>query len=344
MKSRSKELLERAVAAMVAAIEVYNKPDFLYREETFTVLAVNGWELLFKAKWLANNKNQARSLYVYEATTKKDGSRGISKRIKHTRSGNPFTHSIDYLAKKLVESKHLEMTAWQNIEALLEIRDNAVHFYNHGNIFSVRLQEIGAASLRNFVTLVSEWFGDDLSEYNFYLMPLAFLSPPRNARALVLNKEEENFLRFIEILEKDETKNNGRFSVTINVEVKYTRSKTTDALNFRITSDPNAPEMRLTEQQILDKYPLNYKQLTETCHKRYKDFAVDKKYHELRKRLRDDSRYGMIRQFYPGNPKSAKTCYFSHAIFDIFDKNYVKSQPVAIADRSHVGRSGSAFR
>ncbi len=31
MKSRSKELLDRAVAAMVAAIDVYNKPDSPYR-------------------------------------------------------------------------------------------------------------------------------------------------------------------------------------------------------------------------------------------------------------------------------------------------------------------------
>jgi hypothetical protein len=325
MKSRSKELLERALAATVAAIEVYNKPDFLYREETFTVLAVNGWELLLKAKWLANNKNQARSLYVYEPITKKDGSRGKRKKIRLTRSGNPFTHSIDFLAKKLVESKHLEMTVWQNIEALLEIRDNAVHFYNHGNVFSIRLQEIGAASLRNFVTLVSEWFGNDLSEYNFYLMPLAFLSPPRNTRALILNKEEENFLKYVERLEKGEVKNDSRFSVAVNVEVKYTRSKATDAISYRLSNNPNAPEIRLTEQQILERYPLDYTRLTEECKNRYGDFAVDKKYHELRKQLRENQRYAMIRQLYPGNPKSAKTWYFSQSIFNVFDKHYQKS-------------------
>ena len=35
---------------MIAAIEVYNKPDFLYRGETFSILAINSWELLLKAK------------------------------------------------------------------------------------------------------------------------------------------------------------------------------------------------------------------------------------------------------------------------------------------------------
>lgn len=35
----------------MAAIEIYNKSDFLYREEAFAVLAINGSELLLKSKW-----------------------------------------------------------------------------------------------------------------------------------------------------------------------------------------------------------------------------------------------------------------------------------------------------
>ena len=34
MKSRSKELLDRSLAATVASIEIYNKPDFPYRTVT----------------------------------------------------------------------------------------------------------------------------------------------------------------------------------------------------------------------------------------------------------------------------------------------------------------------
>ena len=68
MKSRSKELQDRAIAAMVAAIEIYNKPGFPYRTESFAILAINGWELLFKAKWLADNRNRANSLYAVSYT------------------------------------------------------------------------------------------------------------------------------------------------------------------------------------------------------------------------------------------------------------------------------------
>ena len=108
MKSRSRELLDRAIAATVAAVEIYNKPNFPYRAESFCILAINGWELLFKAKWLRENNNKMRSLFVMEPRRKTDGSESKLRKIKHTRSGNPLTHSIEYLGRKLVEQRQLE--------------------------------------------------------------------------------------------------------------------------------------------------------------------------------------------------------------------------------------------
>ena len=108
---------------MISAIEIYNKPDFKYREETFAILAINSWELLLKAKWLKDNNNNIRSLYVYEKTKKKDGSARKIQAIKITGSGNPFTHSIEHLSTKLHESGILNGLARQNIDALREIRD-----------------------------------------------------------------------------------------------------------------------------------------------------------------------------------------------------------------------------
>ena len=46
--SLSAELASKAVQAAVAAIEIYNKPNFSYREEAFSLLMLNGWELLLK--------------------------------------------------------------------------------------------------------------------------------------------------------------------------------------------------------------------------------------------------------------------------------------------------------
>lgn len=326
MRARSKELLDRAIAATVAAIEVYNKPDFFYREETFSVLAVNGWELLFKAKWLKDHKNQIRCLYVHDQYTKSDGSKGKRQVIKLTRSKNPYTHSLDYLAKKLIETKQLEEVVWRNIQALLEIRDSAVHFYNFGNVFSVRLQEIGVASLRNFVVLTRSWFARDLSEFNFYLMPLSFVSIPQST-AVILNVEEKNFLRYIDSLDTDTNPEASPFSVAVNIDIHFVKSKAKDALGVRITNDPDAPEIRLTEEQIQDRYPWGYKKLTEECKSRYSNFAIVKKYHAIRKEMYVDARFCHERRLYPGNPKGAKTHFYNPSILNEFDKHYTQKSP-----------------
>jgi len=52
MKSRARQMLEKSIDAMIAAIEVYNKPSFAYREESFSLLATNAWELLLKVRIL----------------------------------------------------------------------------------------------------------------------------------------------------------------------------------------------------------------------------------------------------------------------------------------------------
>lgn len=324
MKARSKELLDRAVAATVAAIEIYNKPDFLYREEAFSVLAINGWELLLKAKWLADHGNKVSTLYVMEPRTKKDGTKSKKLKIKETRSGNPFTHSLDHLAKRLVETKAFDANAWANIQALLELRDSSIHFYNHSGAFPVRLQEIGTASLKNFVAATKAWFGRDLSEFNFYLMPLSFVAMPQQTDGVVLNQEERKFLAFIEGLEPANDDANSPYSVTVNIDIKFTRSKAKDALGVKITNDPNAPSVRLTEEQIRERYPWDYDRLTSECRKRYSDFKAAQKYHDVRKRLLGDKRYGEIRFLDPGNPKSSKKPFFSPNIIQVFDKHYTR--------------------
>ena len=61
MKSRARSLASKSVDAMLGAVEIYNKPNFAYREESFSILAINSWELLLKARvlQLSNNKMSA---------------------------------------------------------------------------------------------------------------------------------------------------------------------------------------------------------------------------------------------------------------------------------------------
>lgn len=310
---------------MIAAIEIYNKPSFPYRAETFAILAINSWELLFKAKWLADNGNKERSLFVFESRTTAQGGQSKKRYVKMTRSGNPLTHSVDFLGKKLVEQKKLDPRAWDNVEALMELRDCAVHFFSNSPAFAVRLQEVGAATLKNYVAVIQEWLGRDLGGYNLYLMPLSFVEMPKDTSGIVLNAREQNYVSFLERLEKPNAAPNSPYSVTVNIEVKFTRSKAKDALAVQVTKDPNAPAVRLTEEQIRERYPWDYEELTRVCRSRYRGFKIDQKYHNLRKRLLADARYGMTRYLDPGNPRSSKKAFFNNNILTEFDKVYRKS-------------------
>ena len=311
-----------------SAIEIYNKPDFQYRGETFCILAINGWELLLKAKWLHEHSNKMQSLYVPQLLKKKDGSKSKKLKYKLTQSGNQFTHSLDYLAKKLVEKKHLEQNTWSNIQALLEMRNSSIHFYNSSREFANRLQEIGAASLKNFVLLVKEWFDRDLGEFSFYLMPLSFVSLPTRTEAIVLNKEEKNFLNYLEQLESGTDEADSKYFVTINFDVKFTRSKAKDALGVRITSNPDVPGVRMIEEQIREQYPWDYRKLTDECRERYSDFKCSKDYHNIRKSLCEDKNKKLcnIRYLDPGNPKSSKKHFFKPDILKELDKHYSKKE------------------
>lgn len=324
MKARSQELLDKSISAMIAAIEVYNKPDFKYREESFAILAINGWELLLKAKWLKENGNKVRSLYVLEKKKKKDGSPSKKSAVKTTACGNPFTHSLEYLAKKLVEDGKLDNAAKNNIDALREIRDSSVHFYNNNPVFSLRLQEVGSASLKNFVQATKDWFETGLSGYNFYLMPMAFVASSASLEGLVLTREEANLVGFIASLDaaSDPEK---PYSVSVNVEIKFSKSKATDALNLQLSNDPLATNIHLTHEQFKNKYPMNYEALNSRCKKLYADFKVNKKYHDLRKAFIGVPKFSITNKLDPDNPKSVKQDWYSNAVFSVLDKHYKKT-------------------
>lgn len=323
MKSKSRELLDKSISAMIAAIEIYNKPDFMYRGETFSILAINSWELLLKAKFLKDNHNKMRSLYILEPVMNKDGTKSKKKKVKLTRSGNPFTHSIDYIAKKLIEKGEMDSIVFDNIMALIELRDSAIHFYNYSLKFNIRIQEIGTASLKNYVSLYKKWFNKDLSEYNFYLMPLSFVQAYEQSDILMLNTEEKNFFRYVDELE-ERNASNDEYSIALNIDVKFSKSTTKDAIKVVLSKEDNAIPVTFTEEQIKAKYPMDYSLLTSKCKERYSDFVQNRNYHDNRKQYESDINCAYVRYLNPDNPKSGKKIFYSEIMLNRLDKHYTK--------------------
>ena len=121
--------VDKAAAAMTSAVEVYNKPSFAYREETFSILGLNAWELLLKAKVLKDAANDLRCLRVYEPRRTKSGKLSKKLYLTRNRAGNPQSISIGASIAAIDKSTaKLPLEIKGNLAALTEIRDNSVHY------------------------------------------------------------------------------------------------------------------------------------------------------------------------------------------------------------------------
>jgi hypothetical protein len=319
----SDELAQKSVLAAISAIEIYNKPHFLYREEAFALLMANAWELLLKAKWALEHKEAPECLHEISS----DGKGG--KTTKLNRSGNPLTHGLPYLAAKLVEDKKsgLLLACHDNILALLEIRDNAAHFMNKDLYLGRRVLEVGTASLRNYLQLATDWFKLDLSIYNFFLMPISFYHGFESVEVASRGPYPEQvhkLLGFLDKLEQNDTDDSSPQRVSIRLETRLVKSKDAAGVAIRITNDPNAPAMVVSEEDVLKNYPLTYNQLTGMMRKRYSDFGTSRKYHALRLKLQVDQKFSIERALDPRNPKSARQRFFNANILQEFDKVYIR--------------------
>ncbi|HHF0512952.1 DUF3644 domain-containing protein [Vibrio parahaemolyticus] len=320
-------MLDKSIAAMLSAIEIYNKPDFNYREETFSVLCINAWELLLKAKVLQLARNQVTSLYVWEnRALKKNGGKSKKRYIKYNRSGNPMSVSI-YEAHRIIAEDYgvkIDKAVKSNIATLAEIRDNSIHFINDDLTLAVKVQELGTASLQNYLNLVQEWFGPVLDKYNFYLMPMAFFRSFDSVNGEALNASEKKLLKFINHVEKEYDDNESEYNLSLRIDVNFKKVRSGDGIPVQITNDLQAPVIRLEEEEIMDKYPWNYDVLNTRLQKRYSNFKINQEYHDIRKALYSDKRYCHERLYNPDNPNSGSKFFFNPNIVKEFDKHYTK--------------------
>ena len=326
--ARHARLYRKAEAAVIAAIEVYNKPDFRYREETFAILSLNAWELLLKARLLQLRDNEVKSLYVYETRKTKAGKPGKKKYLKRNRVGNPLTLSLGQTVVELDKDAESRLVAAvkANLDGLTEVRDNAVHYLNVNPLLAKQVLHLGTACLKNFVEFSKRWFNEDLSAYSLFLMPIGFVSG-RAATAIVgIPSEEKKLMEYLANVAKDAQNESADFHVALSIDINFRRSSAdAAALMVAMSKDPGATKITLSEEDIFKAYPWPYRELTKRLRKRYTDFLENQKYHDIRKPLATDPRFANERYLVPGNPNSPKTFFFSPNIVPEFDKHYTRT-------------------
>ncbi|RZI60334.1 MAG: DUF3644 domain-containing protein [Pseudomonas sp.] len=324
MKTRSRSLLDKSLGAMLAALEIYNKPVFNYREESFAILAVNAWELLLKARVVQLSSNKISSILVYENRRKADGKMSEKLYRKQNRAGNFSTigifKALDILDHRYGETISPALKA--NIEALIEIRDNAVHFLNKDFVFAKGIHEIGTAAVKNYVAASKLWFDVDLGGQGMFLMPMAFLSNIRSAEGVGLSNEEKHLVHYLDAQRSaDGVASDKKFDVALTIEISMKRSKTEGA-KFTVTNGVDAIPIRYEESDIRDTHPWSYENLNAQLKQRYIDFSVNKKYHGIRKGLENNPKHCRERLLDPGKPNGVKKKFYNKNIIKEFDSYY----------------------
>jgi hypothetical protein len=306
---------------MLSAIEIYNKPNFLYREETFAILAVNAWELILKAHLLKSCNYNMRDLYHLEPKTKTDGTKSKLKQPKLNRTGNPTTIGIFDVISRLHEKKiKLSQNLKDSIESLIELRDNAIHFHNE-KLISKELQELGFACIKNYMNFIKMHDIDiDLTNYNFYLMPLAYVDSRIEVDA-VMTDEVKKYLDFVKN-KVNKADNEDDFTIAISIDISFKKSNSFDGLNFKYGADGVA--ITIQEVDIRTKYPLTYQEVVDIAKLRYIDFVKNYSFNTIMRAIKQNQSLCHERRLDPDNSKSQRKQFYSTNVWQELDKNYSK--------------------
>jgi hypothetical protein len=318
--------VDKAAAALTAAVEVYNKPSFLYREETFAILALNAWELLLKARVLKDANNAISSLRVYETRLTAAGVKSERKYLKRNRAGNPQSITLGACIAKLdtVPASKLAKEVKANLDALVEIRDNSVHFITASATLARQAQELAAACVRNFILLAKNWFAKDFAGILNLVLPLSFVAPVQDAGAVVVSADETRLIEHLKNLAQEVGDGDSDYAVAIRLQVKLEKSALANASKVQVSKDADAIKVQLAEQDIKERYPWTYDELCKRMSDRYSDFKMNNDFHAVRKPLLDDERYAKVRYLDLENKAGPKKPYFNANILQVFDQHYTK--------------------
>lgn len=253
MRARSRILAEHSVKMALAAIEVYNKPDFKNREQIFAILMVTSWETLLKAKIVKDNGNRLESIYVKE--------KGRYKTKPKTKQH--FTIGLDEAMLRC----GLSRTLLDNIESLGDVRNAAVHLTAESTALPYLVFSLGAATLRNFAKLAERWFKLGLSHYNFYILPLGFSYPFKTLTAAALEKEPEEIAAIVRDVARSQAiprPADDEFYFVCEIQATLVSAKKlTDATDLTVAVKGEGDERLIVNRVVdpTDQYPYTYKEV-----------------------------------------------------------------------------------
>ncbi len=241
-KGSYRKILEHSKQAIIAAIEIYNKPKFDYREEIFAMLLANAWELMFLAVLSKNGKR-------------------IFKPKKRNQDYKTLTFD-DSMAdiKPLFPPEISAEVVVENIVLIRQYRNTATHYY-HEEQHKHAIYALAHASIKNYHDLCKAVFDQDIAdEISIVLLPLSFNAPPDFVE-FFKTKKQSNYTPFIsnlfstfQILENNSADTN---RLITHCKIRFEPTKNINLADIT-ASRGNVANSNVIERQINpnDSHPL----------------------------------------------------------------------------------------
>ena len=300
-------MVRSAIAAMLAAVEIYNKTIFSYREEVFCLLMQSAWETLLKARIVQQAGERPQAIYA----TKQKGN--------YPRTRLTGSHLTIGLSTALARTA-VPANVRTNIEAVAELRNGVAHVGSLHPELRQEIGELGTASVQNFIRLTLSWFNEPIPDV--YLLPVGFVGDAA-AISTSPNMRQRTLLNQLRDVVSGAKQDGDGYAVSLQLKVDLVPSARGGAA-IGPTSDPNAPRVHVSDDELLQVYPDDHSAIVEQCRARYSDFKVSPQFHDVMKQVKEDPDCAYPRWPNPKTKAGVPRYFFNAAkVFERLDRVYV---------------------
>ena len=264
--------------ALLAAVEIYNKPKAEYREQSVSFLLVNAWEILIKARIIQQSGDKVQSIYRRKRN---------SRRFEYSPDGDVVTIEI----RGALNRSGLPEEVKSNINGLIRIRNQATHLGVLAPELKQAILEFSTASVQNFVKTYYNWFGESIDAP--YLLPLGFVGIAQTT--VTTPVQQRLLLKELTQLANSQKFDDSGYSVVMQIQIQLSRGLSGGG-NIGLTNDPNAPKVSITDDEALKTFPTSYNDLVIVCRGRYLDFKKNKAFNAAMTAVNNDPKCAYVRK------------------------------------------------
>ena len=279
--------------ALLAAVEIYNKPKVEYREQTVAFLIVNAWEVLIKARIVQQSGGKIQSLYQYKRN---------SREYKRSH-GDILTIGI----RNALNQSNIPEEIKSNINGIIKIRNRATHLGVLAPDLKKTILEFSTASVQNFIKIYTDWFNESIDVP--YLLPLGFVGNAQTAVATYPVRQKELLKELSDLVTLHNVADSS-YSVAMHVQVEINRGLSGGG-SIGFTNDPSVPKVSISDDEALKTFPTPYNELVDECRSRYLDFKQTKRFHLAMKDVHQDAKCTYERKLDPTTEKSSKKRFYN---------------------------------